>query len=148
MMYILTDRQACLPVKLSMTEHLSLVVSLAEIVEGPPSLHRGHDEGCDAHESDEAAGGLGSPLLHHKALLSSSSSSSSGCVLLAPPPLREKKTSPLEVVAVFRQRHNRDEAEQKRKEIQDALAKKEIIQGHGSLETLTKRRAGRTAAAH
>lgn len=85
----------------------SLIVSFAEEEEQPPGLHRGQDERRYTDESDEAAGGLGSPLLHDEALLRH------GDVLVLPHPPREQQAFPPEVLCVLGQRHHGDETEYK-----------------------------------
>ena len=80
-------------------------MSFAQEEEQPPRLHRGQDEGRDADEGDEAAGGLGSPLLHDEALLGHRD------VLVLPDPPREQQAPPAEVLRVLRQGHHGDEAE-------------------------------------
>lgn len=83
----------------------SLVVSFAEEEQQPPRLHCGQDERRYPDKSDEAAGGLGSPLLHDEALLRHSD------VLILPHTPREQQTFPSEILRVLRQRHHGDETE-------------------------------------
>lgn len=83
----------------------SLVVSLAQEEQQPPCLHCGQNEGRYPDKSDEAAGGLGSPLLHDEALLRHSD------VLVLPHAPREEQASAPEVLRVLGQRHHGDEAE-------------------------------------
>lgn len=83
----------------------SLVVSFAQEEEQPPRLHRGQDERRYPDKSDEATGGLGSPLLHDEALLRHRD------VLVLPHPAREQQAFPPEVLRVLGQRHHGDEAE-------------------------------------
>lgn len=78
----------------------SLIVSLAQEEEQPPRLHCGQDEGRYPDKSDEAAGGLGPPLLNDEALLGHS------YVLILPHSPRKQKTFPPEILRVFRQRHH------------------------------------------
>lgn len=83
----------------------SLVVSFAQKEQQPPSLHCGQDEGRYPDKSDEAAGGLGSPLLHDEALLHHSD------VFILPHTPREQQAFPPEILRVFRQRHHGDKTE-------------------------------------
>lgn len=83
----------------------SLVVSFAQKEEQPPRLHCGQDERRYPDKSDEAAGGLGSPLLHDEALLRHSD------VLVLPHSPREEQTLPAKVLRVLGQRHHGDETE-------------------------------------
>lgn len=83
----------------------SLVVSFAQKEQQPPCLHCGQDERRYPDKSDEAAGGLGSPLLHDETLLRHSD------VLILPYTPSEEQTFPPEVLRVLRQRHHGDETE-------------------------------------
>lgn len=83
----------------------SLVVSFAQKEQQPPCLHCGQDEGRYPDKSDEAAGGLGSPLLHDEAQLRHSD------VLILPHTPREEQAFPPEILRVLRQRHHGDETE-------------------------------------
>lgn len=102
----------------------SLVVSFAQEEEQPPRLHGGQDERRDPDKSDEAAGGLGSPLLHDEALLRHRD------VLVLPHAAREQQALPAEVLRVLGQRHHGDEAEHKGQEVEDALGEDQIVEGH------------------
>ncbi len=84
------------------------------------------DERHDAHESDEAAGWLWSPFFNYKALFPHRH------VLILPHSLSKQQAFPLEVIAVFRERHNGDETENKCWKRKDALAKEKMIDGHRS----------------
>lgn len=83
----------------------SLVVPFAQKEQKPPCLHCGQDEGRYPDKSDEAAGGLGSPLLHDEALLRHSD------VLILPHTPREEQAFPPEILRVFGQRYHGDETE-------------------------------------
>lgn len=105
------------------TSH-SLVLAFAEEEQGSPCLHRGQDERDDSDERDETAGCLRTPLVHHEPLLPHRH------ILVLPHPLGEQQTFPLEVIAVFRERHDSDETKEKCQKIEDALAKQKIVKGH------------------
>lgn len=102
----------------------SLVMAFADEEEQPPGLNGGQDEGSDAHDSDEAAGGWGAPLFYNKPLLGHRD------VLVLPHPSREKEAFSSEILCVLREGNNRDEAEDEGQKIQDALCENKIIFGH------------------
>lgn len=101
-----------------------LLVPFAEEEEGPPGLHCSQQQREEPGEDAEAAGGLGPPLLHSEAL------PLHGEVGIEPHALGEEQASAVEVVAILRQRHHHDEAEEEGQEVADALSKEEIAKSH------------------
>lgn len=101
-----------------------LLMPFAEEEESPPGLHCGQQQGEEPGEDAEAAGGLGPPLLHGEALPLHRQ------VGVEPHALSEEQAPAVEVVAILRERHHHDEAEEKGQEVADALSEEEIAERH------------------